>query len=250
MFGAFIDDTGSNASSPFMVLLALVAEKGAWDAFSDEWQAALDAGKRIAYFKSFEAATLSGCFTGFTRDEAEAKTEMLTDIILGHIKYGLASAILWQHFNRILAAHTPPPKGTKKYFLKHPYFVSFHDILNCIGQAQVNLGETGRVDFMFDQQGKWFLRCKRLFEEIKPQMSVFARRVYGSVYEGDDKVHLPLQAADLVAGQLRYMTMNSEKTPTRSYTKIYESGKLFYNQITAAALRDFVRRDFSLTHDS
>jgi hypothetical protein len=48
MFGAYIDDTGSDVFSPFMLLVALVAEKGAWDAFSEEWQAALDADKPIA----------------------------------------------------------------------------------------------------------------------------------------------------------------------------------------------------------
>lgn len=246
MFGAFIDDTGSDVFSPFMLLVALVAEKGAWDAFSDEWQAALDANKSIAYFKAHEAGTLSGCFTGFTRAEADAKTEMLTDIILGHINYGMVSAILWPHFNGILAPHRPKPSGTKRYFLKHPYFVTFHDIISCVGEQQVRRGEKGRVDFMFDQQGKWFLRCKRLFEELKPEMPIICRNVFGSIYEGDDKVHLPLQAADLIAGQSRYMTMNSEQVPTRSYTKIFESRKLFYNQIMPEALRDFIRRDFNL----
>jgi hypothetical protein len=246
MFGAYIDDTGSDVFSPFMLLVALVAEKGAWDAFSEEWQAALDADKPIAYFKSHDAATLSGCFAGFTRDEADAKTEMLTDITLGHIKYGMASGIVWQHFNNILAPDRPKPPGTKRYFLKHPYFVTFHDIISCVGQCQVKLCEEGKVDFMFDQQGKWYLRCKRLFDELMPQMPKICRNVYGSVYEGDDKVHLPLQAADLIGGQTRYMTMNPNNVPTRSYTKIYESRKLFYNQIMPAALRDFIRRDFNL----
>jgi hypothetical protein len=246
MFGAFVDDTGNDQHTPFILLAALVAEKGAWNAFSAEWQAALDADKRIEYFKSSEANRLDRCFAGFTRGEAEAKTAMLTDIILRHINYGIAAGVMWNDFARILEPHRPKPGGTKRYFLKHPYFITFHEIVGCIGQAQVNLREKGAVDFMFDQQGKWYSRCKRLHDELKPEMPKPYRTIFGEVSEGDDKVHRPLQAADLVAGQTRHRTLCPDEAPTSSWTKIFNSGKLHHHQIIGEALRDFIRRDFNL----
>ncbi len=116
MFGAYIDDSGSDTQSPFMILAGLVAQKEVWDDFSNEWQAALDTDKRIKYFKSTEAATLTGCFAGFTRKEAEDKTDLLTDITLERISYGMLTTILWKDFTGILQCHTPKPKGALKLY--------------------------------------------------------------------------------------------------------------------------------------
>ncbi len=250
MFGVFIDDSGSDAQSPFMLLAALVAKKEAWDQFSLDWQAAIDADKPIDYFKSSEAATLTECFAGFTRKEAEAKTNVLTDIALKRIHYGLLTTILWCDFTRIMKPHRPKPQGTKRYFLKHPYFACFHHIINNVGQAQINLRLKGKVDFMFDEQGKEGLRCKRLFDELKPDMPEPLRALFGEVYFGNDKTVLPLQAADLIAWQNRNKNLAPHKQSTHSYTKIVNAGKFGYDQVDAEMLRDFILRDFNLLPNS
>jgi uncharacterized protein DUF3800 len=247
MFGAYIDDSGSHEQSPFMILAGLVAEKEVWDDFSDEWQAAIDAAPRIDYFKSTEAATLTGCFEGFSRVEAEVKTDMLTDIALNRILYGMLTTILWDDFNNILKCHTPKPKGALKYFLRHPYYSCYHDIISCIADIHMRNRHilNGKVDFMFDNQGKEGERCKRLYDALKPDMPEEIRAVLGEVYQGDDKVHLPLQAADLMAWQNRNRNLPGKES-TRSYTKIVDSKKVVYNQITAPELREFIGRNFNL----
>jgi len=246
MFGAYIDDSGNDERNRFMILAALVAKKDDWERFSSEWQEALDADKPIDYFKSTEAVMLNGCFDGFTREEAEAKTDMFTDIVLKHIDYGMLTTILWKDFISVLKCHTPKPKGAKKYFCRHPYFVSFHDIISCIAEIQLRNRLVGKVDFMFDSQGKEGTRCKRLYDELKPEMPEHLRAVLGEVYHGNDKAVLPLQAADLMAWQNRNKNLPRSKESTSSYTKIVDSGKVGYNQITAEALRDFIHRDFDL----
>lgn len=242
MYGAFIDDSGSHTQSPLMILAALVARKKQWDNFSDEWQAGLDADGRIDYFKSYEAITLTGCFEGLTRKEATAKTDMLTDITLKHIFYGMLSAVHWRDFAEIIQGSGVRPKGQMKYFVRHPYFICFHDVISCVGQAHMNLRNYGKVDFMFDNQGKWGDRCIRLFNELKPNMPQPLRDVLGEAHQGDDKVYLPLQAADLIAWQMRNKNLVAGKLSTRSYAKIVNAHNVGYHTIKRAELKEFIRR--------
>jgi hypothetical protein len=106
VFGAFSDDSGSATNEPIMVLAAVVAEHKVWRRFNDLWQHVLTTNKPLKpfkgdiYFKSYHAATLTGCFHGFTRKEADAKVNELTDIALKHMVYGMLSAVKWEHLKR------------------------------------------------------------------------------------------------------------------------------------------------------
>ncbi|MCA1593401.1 MAG: DUF3800 domain-containing protein [Acidobacteria bacterium] len=247
MFGAYTDDSGSHVNdNPLMVLATLVGEKATWDTFPDVWRAALDAGKRIDYFKSSEAATLTKCFAGFTKGEAEAKTDLLTDVTLKHIKYGIVIAIRWGDFIEIIQGCGLTLKGAKKYLKRHPYFICFHEVLARVGDIHLRNNLQAKVDFMFDEQGKDGERCKRLLNELKPDMPEALRNVFGGVYHGDDKIHRPLQAADLIAWQNRNKNLVANTPSNRSYTKIVEANNMAVRAIQRDELRDLVRRDFNL----
>lgn len=256
MFGAFIDDSGSDEHSHLMALCALVANKEGWDRFSDEWEATRKADKPIEYFKSSEAMTLSKCFAGFTREEADDKTTALTDVILKYIFYGMVTAVRWSDFNefiRVLCLERP--KGILKHCVKHPYYLSFHDVIASVAQAQIRMSLTdSKVDFMFDNQGVFGTRSIRLYNAIKPILPESFIAVLGEAHQGDDKVYLPLQAADLVAWQCRNRSeggVGHDKQMTPSYERIFSAKKVAYHAVTRSELgklADDIREITRLTH--
>jgi hypothetical protein len=76
------------------------------------------------------------------------------------------------------------------------------------------------------------------------------RNVFGGVYHGDDKAHRPLQAADLIAGQMRFKNLVANTPSNRSYTKIVEAEKVVERLIQRDELRDLVYREFNLLIDN
>jgi hypothetical protein len=133
--GAFIDESGNDGHSPVMVLSALVAtaegEKKGWKPFSDEWQAELTAPPKIKCFKSYDAATLSGYFDGFTRQQAEIKTDRLASVVLKHIEYGIVELVYNDEFDEIIKGQLYRPNRRLSREMKDPYFLLFHALEEC-----------------------------------------------------------------------------------------------------------------------
>jgi hypothetical protein len=246
-FGAFGDDSGSHEQSPIMTLAVVVAEHKRWKIFSDEWQSVLVSDrplqphKRHIYFSSSDAETLNGCFQGFTRKEADEKVNLLTEIVLSHMDYAMLSAIKWEHFKQVFQTGVPKTKSGRMHnFCKHPYYLCFHDVVGCVLQKHWadNLGE---VDFMFDEQGKMLTRCIQMFKEarVRKEFEAELREIAqaSQIVPGDDKLVLPLQAADLVAWQARNRSWPHTGRDTSSARKLVASRKVSYHAISKGELR-------------
>src|SRR6266851_3102986 len=91
MAKVFIDDSGSSAEEPVMWVAAWVGQVPTWDVFDEDWQEGLYASnpKPISYFKHYESRSLSGCFTDFSRAEADAKVLSMAEAISKHKVYGV-----------------------------------------------------------------------------------------------------------------------------------------------------------------
>lgn len=246
VYAGYGDDSGSHAQSPIMVLAVVVAEYETWKTFSDEWWQALTQNKPLRrvnneiYFKSSDAEALTGCFESFTREEADAKVEVLTNIVLKHITYAMLSSVKWEYFTDIFQKGVPKPKGRLHNYFKHPYYLLFHDVTSSVCNMQLHEG-LGEIDFVFDKQGKMLSRCIRQYDDIKGEFSPAIRQVAGQVIEGDDKVVLPIQAADLVAWQSRSRSWPFTGRDTPSVKKLAASGKVYFTVINRGFLRYFAQ---------
>lgn len=246
VYGAFVDDSGSHAQSPMMVLVGLVAKHEAWKEFSDEWYAALIADKPLKsfkghiYFKAADAQQRKHCFEGFTKEEVDQKINLLTDITLKYIDYGTVAAILWKHFREVVQAQIVKPKGRLIKFAEHPYDLCFHALTANILNEQLRRDHHEEIDFAFDQQGSLLLRCINWYNEYKKKAPEPLRKIMGLVVPGDDKVLLPIQAADLVAWQVRNRFVMSDAEVTESVTKIADSKKIYKRPISKPELQDFI----------
>lgn len=246
VFGAFVDDSGSHAQSPIMVLVGLVAKHEDWRRFTDEWYDALTSGKLLKphkgsiYFKSTEAERCSHCFDGFSRAEADEKVNLLADITLKHISYGMVVAIRWDHFRDKVQGEIVKPKGRLIKAAQHPYDLCFHALTASILNEQIQRESHEEIDFAFDQQSSALLRCINWYNEYRKKVPKHLREIMGQIIPGNDKTLLPLQAADLIAWQTRNGSWPYAGRKTDIVRKIAESRKIYKRPISKQELTEFV----------
>ena len=193
-----IDDSG-NGESPVFVLAGFVLSVYMWIVFADQWRSILDATRKIEYFKMKEAEHLCGQFKGFSVRQRDDKVKALTSLIMDHKPLALRHVTPQEAYERNF-------KGRFAKKTDYPYFLSYYGVIGTLLRYQIengwHLDDTS--DFVFDEQGSesdfvqsgWSTAVDLLDEEWKPLIG--ARPDHR-----DDKLFLPLQAADLFAWHIR-----------------------------------------------
>jgi hypothetical protein len=169
-----------------------IAENGAWDVISEEWNRVLKSGKPAAYFKLSDALRLKGAFDGWTDIQRDEKINELA-LILPHddrLLQGLACHIHKRDFDDI-----------DKRYLKRVYKVPYFFGLSVLMLKAVDwFTPFEKIDFVLDRDDcKQAERMRRLFySRIKPLNDRF-----GECHTLCDKETPGLQAADMLAGFMR-----------------------------------------------
>ncbi len=206
----FIDDSGEQElpRDPVFVLAGFIASAERWAAFSQEWQAALDAKPAIDFFKMNQAATLTGQFKGWTDIQRDKKVELLTGVIVKYAEVKVQCAIDKKAF----ATHVRSLRVPNRLLtLDKPYAMAFQHIILATAGVFLAYGFNHTVDFIFDEQGKIGEDAVRMWDSLKPIIRANAAKGRSNFepYMGerpifrDDKKFLPLQAADLYAWHVR-----------------------------------------------
>jgi Protein of unknown function (DUF3800) len=197
MLQAYIDDSGNTGDSPVCVLAGYVASVANWEVFSDEWQLALEGPPRIEYFKMSQAMSQRGEFESFDEPLPDARLGMLKAIMNRHVLAGVVSMIPSGHYTRIFSGKSNPP------MFDRPYFLSFYGIMACLMRFLKSHGVNERIQFIFDEDSD-AERIKRSwdhFVEVAPDD--FRPLLGGRPLHLNEMTHLPLQAADMVAWDVR-----------------------------------------------
>jgi len=203
MLRAFIDETGNDPKEPVFNFAGWVSKVTEWDHFSDAWHEELHRTPPIEYFKHHEAKSQTGQFEGWSRADCDEKILSLAKVIVKHDVYGAATGVRNQVIAGLLKKAIPSVKTVRSVLhASRPYDWCFHSIISIILQHQVNQGEKDKVDFIFDEGDRAFEDCARLYREYRekwpfpPAMGAIA----GMVSTGNNKLIMPLQAADLLVG--------------------------------------------------
>jgi hypothetical protein len=82
---AYVDDSGGTEENkhPYFVLAGLIADAERWASLSDQWQAVLDLGPKLDYFKMSEASYLTKQFSlwrGWTKELRDRRVDNLVEI--------------------------------------------------------------------------------------------------------------------------------------------------------------------------
>jgi hypothetical protein len=211
----FIDDSGEGDApgDPVFVLGGLISSAKKWEAFSREWRGALDDPPSIQYFKMAEAANFSakGQFArrlGWTEAKRDVKLELLTGVIVRHVELKVNCSVDKVAFAKYARSLAVPQRTS---IINKPYAIAFQHIILATASVFLTYEIDQPCDFTFDEQGKIGQNAVAMWDVLKQLVEVNAARgrpdfgphLCERPVFGNDRLFLPLQAADFYAWHVR-----------------------------------------------
>jgi hypothetical protein len=196
MLRAFIDDSGSGGDSPWFVLAGYVGTVESWDAFDKPWRSVLDGPPKLDYFKASEAESLrpEGQWAGISKDERNKRIGSFISVVGKHALGAIYIRLKQQDYDEVIKPYVPP-------MWRNPYYFLFIGFLSAATSTEKYMSESRPVEFFFDSNNDVEKPSKKLYSQVE-RLPQFADRVKDIHYK-DEKLFLPLQAADLLAWQVR-----------------------------------------------
>ena len=133
MLQAFIDDSGWDGQSPVFVLAGYVAKAEQWEAFSTDWQLALDCPdpaplQVLKTNQIYRNNVPNTNFYRWTDKQRDDRLKMFIAAINRHVMHGIVSVIPIEPYRRLMSGKF------KLLLLDRPYFLAFFDISSsCCG---------------------------------------------------------------------------------------------------------------------
>jgi hypothetical protein len=197
MFKAYFDDSYGDEESKTLLLAGCVQKYSAWANFSLGWEAGLAACPSIRYFHMREARKLEGEFAGWKATDRDEKIRRLAEIAASYKPWTI---IAW--ISR--AQHAAILKPISPFMLRQPYLALFYTVILKLAEWHHEDGVTLPVDYVFDEQGVIGVEAAIWYEHIKAWQKPEIAELMGSTPKFEnDKLVLPLQAADMLAWHLR-----------------------------------------------
>lgn len=201
---AFFDESSNNE---VFLIAGWIADAPEWERFSNHWRAVLAEAPAIRDFKHHHAMSFEGDFTGWTEKARDAKVMALASVLSNYDVSGIAGGIKLSTFKAVFEKSIASKKELRN-ILKYtePYEFCFHGIVATVLQ-QVAAKGPEVVEFIFDEQAGMGKNCIALYEEFRKNPDKFPfppelRAIAGSITETTDVGMPPIQAADLLAGQM------------------------------------------------
>jgi hypothetical protein len=210
VFQIAIDESGrGQESDPAFVLAGYAARVQNWEAFSDRWQEILHKRPHLEYLKAKEAYSLQGQFRGWTPLQRDERVLELIALIRQFSPSAVKLVISGKEFEQIL--------GTKKGAFKNVYWLAVASLTVAVLADRFKQHTREKIEFIFDEgtmKARFFEKSYRAMIASLPKNAteLLARK---SRMENDRKF-LPLQAADLLAWNVRNSLQDaaSDASPT------------------------------------
>lgn len=198
---AFFDDSGSDPSSHVYVLGGVMLPKEWWGLFSEEWRAVLDKAPAIEYYKGSEVWSdkPESPFAHLTPNQRKQKVNALAITLSEYHPAAFSCRVDWNTFEEFRNSHSLKSPGDD------PYFYLFFNALVLVHKYGIKHSNLSRAEFCFDNQNK-------IGERVRDWYAIFRSRCPLQMSEwladeppqfGDEKLDLPLQAADMFAWHQR-----------------------------------------------
>jgi hypothetical protein len=196
MLTGYIDDSGSEPSSPTFVLAGYVLPAEKWAQFSNDWESGLHSGKSIDYLHMQDTGKhiKNGQFEGWDIDEREEKLRSLAAIIQSYKPFALAAHAQWSEFKKF------KERSSRASLIQDPYKALIHEITRIMCEAGKRWNNQECVDFVFDEQGEIGSEAVSWYMDMKAAYPPSEQLFFGSTPTfRKDTLVLPLQAADMLA---------------------------------------------------
>ena len=197
---AYVDDSGSEPGAQIFVLGGVVLPNAWWEnQFCPDWSVVLGASPAVPYFKASEVWDhKKGPFRDFTDDQRKQKINALSEVICGLHPLALSVSVRWEDFLAFKEAVALP------VWAQDPYFFLFYRLLVLAIQFGQRESNPTPIDFIFDEQNDAWKQVKGWYAQFQLRLPPEFLALLGKEPEkGDEKICLPLQAADLFAWYTR-----------------------------------------------
>lgn len=206
------DDSGTKGTGTHLVFGGLMGRNTDWANFTDAWQECLSRHPRVDYFKLAEAAKRSGAFTGFNELQRDEKLRALARVVSRfHLVAITVTVVLADHSpsagSDLSSLAAPRHRARARYInnsFEHPYYSARMLFFFAAIKALWEGGIREPFDLIVDHHPSLGSRNAELFGVQRAIVPDDMRSIAPTApVERDDKIFLPLQAADMIAGLRR-----------------------------------------------
>lgn len=202
MIQAFLDESGTKGTHPIFTFAGFIGRAEVWAKFSQEWSVWINRPPRIEYLKMAEAVKFDKEFRKFGESQRNDKLRGCVEIIKEHLpQWAIHVTVDIAEWHRVLAPDTPR-------MLSDPYFTSFFGILSGVCYEMLDTMVPEEFEVIFDIHSIFQPRINIWYEFVKEMVRVIHDEALGRIMPPsplfrDDKVFVPLQAADVLAWLFR-----------------------------------------------
>jgi hypothetical protein len=177
---AFFDESGLDArKDKALIIGGFLASVDEWERASDAWDECLHESPAVNYFSS--------------RKSSETKTNNLARVIAQFDLQGFCASLPHRYFSN------RDPKASRKIMGTRIYDWGFLTAVYGVLQYAEMAHPEEKVDFVFDKRTE-LRACINIYDEMK-ESGIERMAHAGECIPGDDKDLMPLQMADLLAGE-------------------------------------------------
>lgn len=193
---AYIDESMSTS----LTMAGFISTVEKWAEFSKAWKTELDKPPTVPFFHMKDLLReKGGVFGNAPLDQRIEKVKKLIAIINKHTEADFKCSMKLESYNRILRPALNNFKKLRKF--DQPYLWLFVvGVLEGLSTLEIYGRKGKKIQFVFDQNETLFKGARKIYERFS-SIDAFAeaKAVVESVEERDNKIVLPLQAADLLA---------------------------------------------------
>ena len=205
---AYIDESGSHDESPVYVLSGFRSTVEKWAEFALEWRKVLYAKPRIEYFHFNEVFRKNrGEFASFDDADRFSKVHLLIKVINKYAEEDCSVVMNHKAYKRILEPMLPKTA-------RDPYLFVFSGVLAGFAFLESHAIHKEKIRFVFDEKDS-LANAIPLWDDVRNATPLFQElnQLIGDLKPEDDKIFLPLQAADLLAGVIRQQHSGLPQVP-------------------------------------
>ncbi|HVA63994.1 MAG TPA: DUF3800 domain-containing protein [Terriglobales bacterium] len=203
MLEGFADDSGSSrapSDGDFFMLCGYVSTAARWEGFAEEWDRTCSGAPPTPDFKMTRAmrrgSSPKGSY-GITEPQRDQRIAELVDVINKWTLIRVSCVMRKSGYDAIVRGRVPSG-------IDSPYFLEFYTVMVCVAEFMERCGLSGKVDWVFDDQGQLGHEVNRYYEAIRAVAAPHIRERLGAspIFRNDTQM-LPLKAADMLAWSLR-----------------------------------------------
>lgn len=193
---AFFDDSGVG-QEPVYCLAGYIGPADRWASFSDEWRSFLNEPPALKYWKTSHVMSFRGQLTNWSREDRDEKLAKATSIIQKYNFLGFSVMMLHDHYVDVFSDLL----HAKQW---HPYRILLGGLVSYLDSYLLEHSIDEPVEVFLDTQTEQKADAIAAWQEEFAFHPHRRRSVFSSEPSwGDEKEILPIQAADMIAWEIR-----------------------------------------------